>query len=99
MSVVAIKPVPSTDDIKIEDGVPIPAGGLGRGKHGGNTDAMRKMDVGQSFVYRPRHPGVSLDMQRNNAYHIAKVGNPDRKFAVRIIEEGGQKVVRIWRTA
>lgn len=99
MSVVAIKAVQTRDHVEIEDGIPIPAVGIGNGRHGGNTDAMRKMEVGQSFVYRPRHAGVSLDTQCNNVYHAAKVALADRRFAVRKVEENGLKVVRVWRTA
>lgn len=84
--------------IQIDDNVPVPPPAVG-GKHGGNIDAMRRMAIGQSFVYRPRNPDTSLEMQRNGVYRMARTQGLSGKFACRFVEENGKRVVRVWRVA
>jgi hypothetical protein len=69
--------------IKIEKGIPLPERG---GRKGGLSDAVRSMDIGDSFV-------LPL-AKRNGLAHLAvRLGV---KLATR--KEGADKV-RVWRTA
>lgn len=85
--------------IKIDSGIPLPGYGVGARKKGGNIDAMRTMEVGQSFVFRPRSEATSLEMQRNSAFRMSRNECPGKKYATRILTEDGIRVVRVWRTA
>lgn len=80
--------------IKIDDDVPLPVSRGGGAA--GNSHALRTLKIGQSFVYVPRG-NTSLDTQRNSVWHMAHLICPDRQFLVRIVEEDGKRVVRIWR--
>ncbi len=80
-------------EIQIDSDIPLPSG-VARG----NTAALRKMEVGQSFVYVPRHKDISSASQRNSVYNLtAKIDG--KKFVCRIVEEDGKNVVRVWRIA
>src|SRR4051812_27441398 len=64
--------------IQLDDNIPIPNSPPG---HGTNFATMRSMDVGQSFVFVPRTPATSLEMQRLTV----------SKFGVGIRKAGAEK--------
>lgn len=71
--------------IVIEKDVPLPIKKRGRGD-GSTTELIRKMDVGDSFVYPLS--------KRNSVYVLIKKALPDAKWTVRRVSEDQ---VRCWR--
>ena len=94
--------------IRIDDGVPMPrsktcnGGGGAGGKRGGPIhDTLFALQIGQSFVF-PSVQGRPIERHQQIASsrvaHFSRRGLNGR-FATRIVEEDGERVVRVWRTA
>lgn len=88
----------STPCIKIDDGVPVPAP-KPSGRYGGTglTEALRRLEVGQSFV-APNPRGMTLARVQSDAHTSMRTMRP-KKFTSRQVTENGERVVRIWRVA
>lgn len=83
-------------EIQIDDDIPLPPIRRNGGrKPGGYSQALRMMKVHQSLVYRPPRGG------KNSANRLAFLiaGETGHKFTCRTVEENGERLVRIWRTA
>lgn len=88
--------------ITIDSHVPIPhnIGSRGGGRYGGTglAVALRSLEVGQSFI-APNPRGMKLVRVQSDASQSIRRLRPKR-FATRAVtEEGGVRVVRIWRVA
>jgi hypothetical protein len=90
---------PSDEDaaaIKIESGIPMPATSQGR-RH--NKYPFGDMDVGHSFVW-PRKPDEFNNVLNYASNYASVAGRKlNRKFTTAYREEGGEKIIRVWRTA
>jgi len=80
--------------IKIDKKIPIPAEITRRRPY--NKLPYGTMEVGESFLYPIHENGITYSqasaMSATRRY-------PDRRFATKIVEEKGQRVVRVWRIA
>ena len=84
--------------IQVETGVLMPPRNGAHCRRGsGYSEAFRHMEVGQSLIYRSRSD--SLAAAQRNALRMARVAAPNWKFASRTMQEGGERIVRIWRVA
>lgn len=96
----------STPCIKIDKGVPMPPKFMGVGRPRGfglMATAAERMEVGDSFIYPAAAKGLQATQRRASAW-VANWKRPKnvargKVFDVRTVMEGGERVVRIWRTA
>lgn len=84
-----------TPAIKIDDDVPLPPP-TNRGSRNGVAAALRSLAVGQSFVF-PSRGAKPIETQTYASRTARSV--KDKKFTTRVVEENGERVVRVWRTA
>ena len=85
--------------IEIDRGIPV-APTPGRAEYNSKYPT-KDLDVGDSFAVPIPYDKDAKTFSRTVAsavYSFARRRNLDWSFAVRILDEGGRDVVRIWRT-
>lgn len=84
------------NSLTVERGVPMPA----RSKHRGGKGLYpwRQMAPGDSFVFPPRNTIRHTYNNAQAAVAYRKSGHGET-YRVRMVEENGERVVRVWRVA
>lgn len=86
--------------IKIDKGIPLAPrrGGKAGGRPATSKYPFAKMEIGDSFI-APAADTVERAERRASAAAFSYKKRANGSFAIRTIEENGQRVVRVWRVA
>lgn len=90
-------PAASAECITIDKGVPMPPESKRKPYEG--KYPWRQMSPGDSFVYPIAKGDVRYTYFRAQSMVRQRVLTQGEKYEVRTVEEDGQRVVRVWRTA
>lgn len=83
-------------EIKIESGLPIPEV---RKAPYTTKFPWRKMETGDSFIYPMKRENVRYTVKMASRAVAYRKKAQGESYVVRTVEENGQRVVRVWRTA
>lgn len=87
----------SDSAIRVDSDVPLPSksvGGITQVKY-----PWASMKVGDSFVFPAHSSGIKATQRRAFAAAFGRVKAHGGRYTTRQVEENGEHVVRIWRTA